>query len=110
MDSFAVLWQSHSGTAHSGRLEIGQDELQFRNKATDTIRYDDLLRIDNDLRDRIGPRRAVRLTRRDGRAMLVSSLTGMAGDLTDIISSLQIALGRARGVPAGRNERLGRHV
>jgi len=96
--SYAVNWQPHSGTVHSGRLEIGEGELSFHNgDAADTIRYDEVLRIENDLRDRIGPRRAVRLIRRDGRAVLIAGQSAAIGELAEITAALYAAISPAAG-------------
>jgi hypothetical protein len=83
MTSYPVLWRElDDGGVYAGRLEFDAHGFALHGGAGDAHRREyvcdcDLEQVSRDFSSRIGPCRALQLATRDGRSLLLATLTGV---------------------------------
>jgi hypothetical protein len=92
MSSYAVFWRS-TGIAFHGQLELDPHGLWLRggeqgHELRVEVPYDEIVNIERNGEDRIGPCPAIRVQSRAGGSLLIASIAG-AGTLSEIFASLK---------------------
>lgn len=83
MASYAVLWRN-SGIAFYGRLEFDPDGLWLQggergHELRVEVPYDEIISVERDQHDRIGPSPAIRVQTRAAGSLLIASIGGLGG-------------------------------
>ena len=91
MSSYAVFWRN-GGIAFHGRLEFDPHGLWLHggergHELRVEVRYDEIVSVERDSNDQIGPCEAIRIRTRAARDLLIASIGGI-GILSEIQDTL----------------------